>query len=605
MTTTLQPAPAAPRVLDAPVRVPHRWARLLLSLAVAAMGLINLASALLSHPPDRLLALRGLLPTPVLDTSRTFTLLAGALLLVTAWGLRRGKRRGYVLALLLCAVSVPVHLLKALDIEEATIATSLMLALALNADAFRVRSRSLSATVVRSGALWGALALLLYMLAGSWALGARFGIEPSLGRAFADAAHHMFGIGERVVLIPEPLAPAAGRVVTWYLRSLPLLALVWITGTALALLAPATHRGRHRAEAGRVKDLVLAHGVSGVSWFAHEDPEADYYFSANGRAVIAYRFVSDVALVIGDPIGPPEERASLLESFASWCAGGDWTFGIYQATPEMLPLYRSLGWRPVHIGEEPILDPAHFTLDGGVMGDVRRSARKATEAGLEVRHFRPGDAPLPRDWTDALRAISSQWLAHRQGPEFGFCMGRFDAARLGDVWTAVAWNRTLERVEGFVTWTPVPARRGWALDLMRRRDDAMPGTMEKLIVESVHDAQRAGDAQLSLSLSALAHVTEPPAGAPAVAERAPKTRPAFADPERAREFLVTRLARFYDFHGVFQWKKKFDPRFEDRYLVVPSPASLPAVAVALARVQIPGGLSGFLKSALTRRNERA
>jgi hypothetical protein len=26
----------------------------------------------------------------VLDTSRTFTLLAGALLLVTAWGLRRG-----------------------------------------------------------------------------------------------------------------------------------------------------------------------------------------------------------------------------------------------------------------------------------------------------------------------------------------------------------------------------------------------------------------------------------------------------------------------------------------------------------------------------------
>ena len=78
-----------------------RWRRSVLALAVAAMGIVDLASALLSHPPERVLALRHLVPTDVLDTSRTFTLLAGALLLVTAWGLRRGKRRAYVTALLL------------------------------------------------------------------------------------------------------------------------------------------------------------------------------------------------------------------------------------------------------------------------------------------------------------------------------------------------------------------------------------------------------------------------------------------------------------------------------------------------------------------------
>ena len=62
----------------------------MLSLAVAAQGVINLLSALLSHPPQRLVALRRIVPTTVLDTSRTFTLLAGVLLLLTAWGLRRG-----------------------------------------------------------------------------------------------------------------------------------------------------------------------------------------------------------------------------------------------------------------------------------------------------------------------------------------------------------------------------------------------------------------------------------------------------------------------------------------------------------------------------------
>src|ERR1043165_275281 len=95
-------------------------ARPLLALAVAAMGIVDLLSALLSHPPERVRAPRHLVPTDVLDTSRTFTLLAGALLLLTANGLRRGKRRAFVTALFLCALSVPVNLLKAGHVERGT-----------------------------------------------------------------------------------------------------------------------------------------------------------------------------------------------------------------------------------------------------------------------------------------------------------------------------------------------------------------------------------------------------------------------------------------------------------------------------------------------------
>src|SRR5881409_841156 len=128
------------------------------------MGLVDLLSAFLSHPPERLLAIRRLLPTEVLDTSRTFTLLAGVLLLITAWGLRRGKRRAFVMALLLCAVSVPVNMLKAFDFEEATAATLLMFALGVSADAFRVKSRELSLQALRSRALWAALGLGVYAI---------------------------------------------------------------------------------------------------------------------------------------------------------------------------------------------------------------------------------------------------------------------------------------------------------------------------------------------------------------------------------------------------------------------------------------------------------
>jgi len=576
----------------------HGWRRLLLSLAVALMGVVDVLSAILSHPPERLTALRHIVPTDVLDTSRTFTLLAGALLLVTAWGLRRGKRRAFVTALFLCALSVPVNLLKAFDFEEATVATALMFALGVSGDAFRVKSRSWSLGALRSGAMWGALGLLVYALVGSWVLEHALGVNPSLRRAFADAGYRMFGIGDPVQLAPTMASRHAQRIVTWYLRSLPMLGLTWLIGIAIAALRPVRHRSRHRAEAGRVAELMREHGDSSVAWFALAD-DTDYFFSRNGRAVIPYRFESDVLLAIGDPIGPHEELRPLLEEFATFCDEHDWTWAFFQASPARLPVYRAMGWRALHIGEDPMLDPATFTLEGGAIGNARRSVRKAIEAGVVVRHFVPGHEPFdpahaPAGWTDQLRAISHDWLRAHPGGEKGFCMGRFDTHRLRDEWLAVAWNEAAQRVEGFLTWVPVPARRGWALDLMRRRVDALPGVMELLVAQSVEHARTIGVEMLSLSLSALAKVDEPATAALPAAGGGGAG--ASAEPDRARAFLMEHLARFYDFKGLFLWKRKFVPRFEDRYLVYTGPLALPRVVFALVRAQSPGGIGAYFRA---------
>src|SRR5262245_15796325 len=322
--------------------------RVALSLAVAAQGIINLLSALLSHPPQRLVALRRIVPTTVLDTSRTFTLLAGVLLLLTAWGLRRGKRRAFVAAMLLCAVSVPVNMLKAFDFEEATAATALLFALGLSGDAFRVKSRELSLRALRSRALMAALALALYAVTGCWYLESHYGGGASLGRAISETAYRLFGIGHETLVIPYSVGPHAQHVVRWFLESLSLLAFTFVVGIGLAALKPVRHRGRHRLESERVRTLLERHGDSSVAAFALA-PEVDYFFSANGRAVIAYRFESDTLIAIGDPIGPEEELLPLLQAFAAHCSERDWSFAVFQARPERLPLYRSLGWRALHI----------------------------------------------------------------------------------------------------------------------------------------------------------------------------------------------------------------------------------------------------------------
>ena len=578
--------------LPPPVQPPRSYTgrRVSLSLAVAVMGVIDLLSALLSHPPERLKALERLVPTEVLDSSRTFTLLAGSLLLVTSWGLRRGKRRAFVAALFLCAVSVPVNLFKAFDIEEASVASALMFWLGVSSEAFRVRSRELSFGMLRSRALWAVAGLLAYVAIGSWALELRFGMAHSFAAAFGDAFSRLFGVGDPHE-VPAGLARAQHRLLVWYLGSLPLLFLTLAVTLALASLRPARHRRQHRVQAARVERLLREYGASSISWFALDD-DVDYFFSRNERAVIAYRFESDTLLAIGDPVGPAEELGPLLAEFAEFCRRHDWPFAFFQARPELLRVYESLGWRALHIGEDPVLWTNRFTLEGGPVSQVRRAVRKAEAAGLTVVHSPAGEDPFapgvgPPGFAEQLRAVSDDWLRGRHGGEKGFCMGRFDAHRLRDVWLLAAWNPAAGRVEAFTTWVPIPARLGWALDMGRRRRDSSPGAMDLLVVRAVQAARERGDAMLSLSLSALAMVpgegpddTETPEGS--------------AQPERAREFLMQHLARFYDFKGLFRWKKRFDPSFEDRYLVYPAGFALPRVALALIRAQSPAGLLSYL-----------
>jgi phosphatidylglycerol lysyltransferase len=593
--------------------------RILLSIAVAAMGVVDLLSALLSHPDERLQALTRLVPTDVLDTSRTFTLIAGALLLVTAWGLRRGKRRAFVAALLLCALSVPVNMLKALDVEEASTAAGLMFLLGVSGDAFRVRSREVTLQWLRS---WGAAAvagLLAYAAAGCWMVENIFGPDASVQRAVAEAGYRLFGVGGPTLVLSRSLTVGEMRVIQWFLESLPVLGLVLLVALAVLALRPAAHVSRHRQEARHVADLIQAHGDSTVAWFALA-ADTDYFFSPNRRAVIAYRFEGDTLLAVGDPIGPDEELPALLRAFEQHCRSHDWRFAFFQARPERLALYQSLGWRSLHLGEDPVLWTDRFTLEGSAIAEVRRAVRRVEGAGVTVRLFFPGEGAFdPRRDEDGLleqmREISNEWMRTRHGGEKGFCMGRFDPAHLHETPLAVAWNAEKRRVEAFVTWVPIPARRGWALDLMRRRADSVTGVMEFLVVKTLEAARARGDALLSLSLSALVSVEDPPLSSeaaeaatveaeaavsplPATAARprpAPPPAEAPRTADRAREFLMEHLSRFYDFKNLFRWKKKFAPAFEDRFLVYPEPLALPRVALALARAQSPGGLLAYFR----------
>ena len=166
-----------------------------------------------------------------------------------------------------------------------------------------------------------------------------------------------------------------------------------------------------------------------------------------------------------------------------------------------------------------------------------------------------------------LRELSARWLTPERGPELGFSLGRLES--LDDPSVTVATASTPDgRMVAFASWLPVRLRRGWCLDLMRRTPDAPYGVMEALITASILEARRRNleEVSLGLVLDLEGSGLPPPAGLGGV---------------------YGWLSRLDRNRSLRQFKEKFGPRWEPRYLAVPDPTALPAVLTALARVHLP------------------
>src|SRR2546430_12062822 len=160
------------------------------ALAVAVMGIINGLTVLVPTRPGRLALLGSLLnqlapfaPSilPVLDTGRTLALILGFFLLVIAFGLARGKRRAWQLALLLLPLSALAHLAKGLAVGEALLALLLWLGLLRSASFFRVASDPWR---LRQGVVqlvFGALLLVVHTVSGLTLLQAQFLLPSTAG----------------------------------------------------------------------------------------------------------------------------------------------------------------------------------------------------------------------------------------------------------------------------------------------------------------------------------------------------------------------------------------------------------------------------------------
>ncbi len=103
---------------------------------LAIAGVLNLLSAITPPLSSRLDVIRDLVPIAVPETASALVAAAGIALLVLSWGVRRGQRHAWMLAVGITALSAILHIVKGLDVEEAAAAFAVLAFLIVKRGAF-------------------------------------------------------------------------------------------------------------------------------------------------------------------------------------------------------------------------------------------------------------------------------------------------------------------------------------------------------------------------------------------------------------------------------------------------------------------------------------
>ncbi len=546
--------------------------------AVTIMGLLNLLEALTLKPPEALDWMEQWLPLGISDNSRLLLLFSGIGLLALARALGRHKHMAWLLSVILLSVSGIVHLTRAFDWHHALAAVILLIPLVRWRSTFLARSDAPSLRFALIGIPVLAVGLLLYGTSGL----RQFSERGEFGEAltWADCVN---GAASALVLQKSDLDMDGSRDVRIFLsdvRGGSLLGAIVVLGMMLRPVLKKRLPEASPEERETVASLITQHGRDPMDSFALLEDKR-YFFNTDSSACIAYVLWRKYAVALADPIGPEAARPGLITAFTSYCAHQDWEPIFYCAHVSQRQLYEDTGFVTVKVGEDARLDAADFKLDGGKFQNLRTARNKARKNGLTYQWY---DAtPGPDHGLEAqLQLLSQHWLDAKNGGEMTFDLGSFDIPTLRTHGVSIVRNPE-GRIEAFATWWPYAQSKGRCLDLMRGREEVRD-VMDFLIVEAIDHFKTLGVEEISLGNAPLANVDAAEEGAILTRE------------ERAVKFLFENFDRFYGYKKLFNFKKKYQPEWQGRYLAYKPRTRLAMVALAVAGVHLPKGFRGLIGS---------
>jgi phosphatidylglycerol lysyltransferase len=305
-----------------------------------------------------------------------------------------------------------------------------------------------------------------------------------------------------------------------------------------------TSEPRERAEA---RDITDRYGRSSLDFFKLW-PEKSYFFAAENTCVIAYKTALCVAISLGDPVGPDDQLEQSIGEFIRFSSQKHRIVAFHQALANLLPIYRRLGLRVIKFGEEAVVDVAHFCSVTAQTKFFRYIRHRFEREGYTFARHVP---PHPERLLEETKEVSDSWLTLPGKLEHGFALGWFDRAYLGEMPLDVIRDSTGSLI-AFVNEVPDYRQGEVALDMMRHRVNAPNSAMEYLVARMLFDLNARGYARLSLGMVPFAGVGN---------------HTSASLEEKLVHLLFEHADRFFSFKGLYRFKNRFEPVWEDRFLV--------------------------------------
>jgi lysyl-tRNA synthetase class 2 len=535
----------------------HRLAPRLLAFGLGVVAVLGIISSVTPALRDRTEALGSIVPHEIRSVAAAVALTVSVILLIVAGGLRRRRRRSWQVAVLMLGGVSVLHIAKGLDIEEAAASLLLLAGLLVFRRDFDVEGDPETPRLFwRHAALaaGGLLVLGMLLIEGQ----SRMSGDPlSFLDALAELAHEVAGLG------PARLSGRGAHAVPRAIVLYTLVAAAWLL---FLWLKPrrqyVRQHGRDRADARRIVEETA---TDTLDYFALRR-DKDYFFADDRDAFIAYRVSAGIALVSGDPIGAAAACPLLLERFLDYSHRHGWRVAAIGVGPGFVPLYEAAGLRTMYIGDEAVVDPRSFSLEGRPIRKVRQSVSRLEKAGYRAVVLRR-DALEPELLAGLLR-VSQLWLGGQ--PERGFSMAMDDiwAPEHGAAVFAVALGPD-GQPHGFIHFVPVPRAGALSLAAMRRLPDTPNGLMEFLLCSTFAWAREEGAiASVSLNFNAFGELMR------AELDDLPWW-------ERQLQRGLTRADRYFQVDRLLSFNRKFFPRWEPRFAAFEQRRDLPLAAVVL------------------------